>query len=113
MGISDFTIGQMRSKVVFYSNNPVKNDTGGLSDNWSILLTTRGRLRRDSGRKINEQGEIIFSKDYELICRYQNALTIDPKGKILIDGAGYRIKDFRLMDEIRHLYIFILAKNEK
>lgn len=112
MGIADFTIGQMRSKIIFYSNTPVKNDTGGLADNWSELLTTRGRLRRASGQKVNEQGEIVFSKDYELICRHQNDLQIDTKMKVQIDNENYRIKDFRLVDEIRHLFILTLAKNE-
>lgn len=112
MGIADFTIGQMRSRVIFFSNTPAKNDTGGLTDVWSELLTTRGRLRRASGQKMNEQGEIVFSKDYELICRYQNALQIDTKMKVQIDDDNYRIRDYRLLDEIRHIYILTLAKNE-
>jgi hypothetical protein len=112
MAVSDFTIGQMRSSVVFMSNTPIPNDSGGRDDNWNATLTTRGRLRKDTGRKLNEQGEVIFNKDYELILRYQAAIVIDSKGKVVVNSVDYRIKDFTKIDEINHIYRLILSKNE-
>lgn len=103
----------MRSKVTFYSNVPTANDTGGRADNWVEMVVTRGRLRNNSGRKMDEQGEIVFTDEYELICRYQDELLVDAKAKLVIDGESYRIKYKKLIDQIRHIYVFILAKNER
>lgn len=113
MAITDFAIGQMRSSVAFYSNSPAANDSGGHTDNWVLMVTTRGRLRNNSGSKMNEQGQVVFDDSYELICRYEADLVIDPKAKIIIDSNSYRIKYFKLIDEIKHLYQLILAKVQK
>lgn len=105
-----FYIGQMRSVATFYSNTPVPNDSGGRDDNWTVVKSVRARLRKGSGAKKDEQGQVLFNKDYQMICRFNPALAIDPKWKVVIDSEDYRIKDFELVDEIKHWFVFSLAK---
>jgi hypothetical protein len=95
--------------VTFKSNAPVEDEAGGYTDVFSTLVVTRGRLRRQSGAKTLENGEMRFNNDFELICRYQNQLLIDPQSIVEIGGIDYRIKDYQMVDQIRHLYIFTLS----
>jgi hypothetical protein len=109
MSITDFTISQMRSKVTFKSNAPIQDDSGGLTDVFTTLVVTRGRLRKQSGAKTLESGELRFNSDYELICRYQNQLLIDPNAIVEIGGVDFRIKEYQIVDQIKHMFIFILS----
>lgn len=109
----DFQVGQMRSIASFYSNTPVANDSGGRDDNWTLVISVRARLRKGGGHKLDEQGQVIFNKDYKLICRFNPALVIDPKWKVVIDSEDYRIKDFELVDEIKHWFVLTLAKSSR
>jgi hypothetical protein len=109
MSITDFTISQMRSKVTFKSNAPIRDDAGDSTDVFSTLVVTRGRLRQLSGSKTLESGELRFNNDYELICRYQNQLLIDPNSIVEIGGVDFRIKEYQMVDQIKHMFIFILS----
>ncbi len=106
----DFSSGQMRTVAVFYSNEPVANDSGGRDDNWVQVTSTRARLRQDRGKKTNEQGQIIFNKDFQLVCRFKRDITPDAKWKVKIDGEDYRIINFVLYNEIKRWFIFSLSK---
>lgn len=108
----------MRSLVHFLENNATTSatterdvvTTGGLNDNYSLLLTTRGRLRKKSGNRGLDLGLIESKETYELICRYQNALESDLQVdvKILIDGKLFTISSWEKIDEIKHIYRFEL-----
>lgn len=118
MGIKGISIGQMRSVVVFRSNTPTVNatasrdavTTGGQNDVYADFLTTRGRLRKDSGNRHLEQGMIDSEDHYNLICRFQPGLEMFLKvnGKVVVDGRNYTIDNWERVDQISHIYKFKL-----
>lgn len=105
----DIAIGDMRQTGTFKKNTPVPNDTGGFVDSFSDLVTCRGRLRKQKGSKALEDGDTVFNKNYEWICRVQNAIVIDTDTALEISGQLYRILDFEKIDEIRHWYRFVIS----
>lgn len=104
----DFTIGLMRSVGVFMVNTPTINSSGGKGDVYTDSITVRGQLRKRSGRKSDENHEIAFDKSFHFICRFRQEISINSDTQIRIDGNVYRINDFELVDEIKHLYQFNL-----
>ena len=112
MAVVNIAIGEMRSVVLFEQNTPVDNGSGGQEDNFIELLTTRGRLRKNKGYKDIEQGDVVFDKGYELICRWRSDLVINKDTRVTIRGEHYRITDHELVDEIKHWYKFLLSKND-
>jgi hypothetical protein len=109
---NEISIGEMRSVVTFEQNNPADDGSGGQADSFTMLLTTRGRLRKLKGDKNLEQGDIVFDKGYELICRWRSDLVINKDTSVVINSERYRINDFDLQSEIKHLYRFIINKND-
>lgn len=105
------SIGEMRSIVLFEQNNPVDDGSGGQADNYTTLLSTRGRLRQLKSYKDLEQGDILFDRGYELICRWRSDLVINKDTRITINGEHYRITGYELADEIKHWYRFTINKN--
>lgn len=111
-------IGQMRSSVQFLVNVPTAAatttreavTTGGLNDVYSVLLTTRGRLRKKSGNRSFMMGLIEIKESYELICRFQSTLESNLRvdNKVLIDSKTYTLNSWEKIDEINHLYVFDL-----
>lgn len=109
MSTVSISIGDMRQTGTLRKNTPTPNASGGQTDNFSDVLTCRGRLTKQKGNKALEQGDIVFNKGYEWICRFQSAIVID-KGSIwVIGGNTYRINDFEKVDELNHFYRFILS----
>jgi SPP1 family predicted phage head-tail adaptor len=116
MAISDISntaigIGEMRSSVTFEQNNPVDDASGGQVDHFTVLLETRGRLRKLRGNKNLEQGDVVFDAGFELICRWRSDLVINRDTRVTISGDHYRINDYSLQDEIKHWYRFTISKN--
>lgn len=105
-----FSIGECRSIVQFQQNQPVDNESGGQDDVWTIIITTRGRLRKKNGYKDIELGSVQFNKDYELVCRYQSSILINPDTRVLVDGKAYKINDWEMEQEINHLLIFSISR---
>lgn len=111
-------IGQMRSVVVFKTNTPVITatadreavTTGGQNDVYTTLLTTRGRLRKISGGRGLDFGLIENKESYKLLCRFQSALeySITANMKVEVDNKGFTIDTWEKVDEINHLYEFVL-----
>ena len=114
MGLtSPFAIGECRSVVQFQQNTPVDNESGGQDDAWTTTVTTRGRLRKKTGRKEIELGSVQFEKGYELVCRYQSDILINPDTRVLVDGNPYRINDWEAENEINHIIIFSLSRTDE
>lgn len=103
------SIGDMRQKGTLRKNMPVENTSGGMNDNYTDVLTCRGRLRKMKGNKALEQGDFVANKGYEWVCRYQNAIQIDTDSIWVIAGQSYRINDWEKVDEIPHFYRFIIS----
>lgn len=106
-----FSIGSMRQVAIFRQNTPTTDNAGGQGDAYADQVTVRGCLEKKRGNKSLEQSEIVFGKDYVFYCRYNNILTIDTDTIIEINNETYRINNWGLVDEIRHLYQFDISKN--
>lgn len=112
--IEQFSIGQMRTTVIFLSNNPTTSatatreavTTGGQNDVYSSSITTRGRLRKKNGNKDLALGLLSGQDSYELICRFQTAVNsiLKVNGKVLVDSVEYTIQTWEVVDQVRHLY---------
>lgn len=102
------SIGDMRQKGTLKKNTPVPDQSGGSSDNYADVLTCRGRLRKLNGKKGLEQGDVVFNKGYEWICRFQSGIVIDVDSAWKINGVFYKISDYEKVDEINHFYRFVI-----
>lgn len=103
------SIGELRQIGILRRNAPVANDSGGYDDAYTDVLTCRGRLRQQSGRKAMEQGEIVQNKSWEWLCRFQTAIVIDVDSVWSIGGQIYRINDWEKVDQLPHWYRFTLS----
>lgn len=113
----NLTIGQMRQVVYFLVNTPTQSATAtreavgtGKNDVYAVLLTTRGRLRKNNGNRQMLFGMVESSETYDLICRFQSALagSLRVDMKIIIDQKTYTPAAWEKIDEINHLYKFTL-----
>lgn len=100
----------MRSTVVFKSNTPTVTPTRGGKDAYSTLLTTRGRLRKESGDRALSFAMISGQDSYILTCRFQSALESGLKvnGKVTVDGQEFTIASWKKIDQVNHWYEFRL-----
>lgn len=112
MGLKEFHIGLMRSRVNFKKNNPVANLSGGQGDDYTVIVNTRGFLQKLRGGTNLLTGQIVLSRDYVLMCRFQAAIQIDVDTRVNVDGAEFSIKDFEIVDQIKHIYQFNITKDE-
>lgn len=105
--------GDMRSSVIFQKSIPTSDGAGGQVDNYTTFYTCRGRLRQSSGRRSDEQMELVRNKTMELIVRYTTTIAdnLDETTRIIINGDTYMVQNFELVDEIPHWYKFTIAKN--
>ena len=102
-------IGECRSAVEIIQNIPVDNESGGQQDNWSTSVITRGRLRKKTGKKINEAGALIFEEYYELVIRWQQAVIVNSDTRVLVDGKNYLILDMETVKQVQHWIVFKLS----
>ena len=102
------SIGEMRQSGTLRKNNPVNNASGGQNDNYTDVLTCRGRFRQRSANKSLEQGDIVQNKSFEWIIRYQSAVVLDVDSAWVIGGTYYRIASWEKVDQMPHFYRFIL-----
>lgn len=83
--------GELRSQIIFQANDPSSNSSGGGGDNFVDGLITRGRLRKRTGRKMDDSGQLVFQDGYELIVRYSASVPLDSDSRVLIDDIIYSI----------------------
>lgn len=86
----------------------------GYTDNYGILLTTRGKLEKSSGSRGLLSGEIEGNSSYNLTVRYQQAIDVNLSisSKWLIGGIFYTIDAWEKVEEINFYYKFRLSKKE-
>ncbi len=106
-------IGQMRKSVQFCLNIP-SSQGAGYTDNYGVLLTTRGKLEQSSGNRSLSFGEIEGRSSHTLIVRYQQAIEVNVSisAKWLIDGVFYTIESWEKIEEINFYYKFRVNKKE-
>lgn len=102
------TIGQMRSTVRFEKNMPVDTTSGGQTEVYSELLTTKGYLRSRPGTRYLNAGELMIFSSHELICRFQDDFVIDSSVRAVIDDRIFTISGWELIDEKKYYYRFQL-----
>ena len=103
------SIGEMKQVGTLRKNNPLNNTSGGQDDNYTDVLTCRGRFRQRSANKSLEQGDIVQNKTFEWICRFQTAIDLDVDTAWVIGGVYYRIYSWEKVDQVPRLYRFILS----
>jgi hypothetical protein len=106
-------VGQMRKVVYLCLNQPTAQGAGA-TDNYGVLLSTRGALKKYSGSRSLLLGEIEGQTSYELTVRYQVAIeqNISISSKFVIDNVWYTISFWEKVDELNYYYKFRLNKTE-
>jgi hypothetical protein len=107
-------IGKMRSSVRFCINTPTAQGAGG-TDNYGVLLTTRGWLRKSSGNRSLVFGEIAAQSSFVLMVRYQQAITanISISTKLIIDNIWHTVDSWQKKEEgLNFYYEFKLNRKE-
>lgn len=101
-------VGKMRKVVKFYKNTPAQQGAGW-KDNYALLLTTRGYLKKDFGDRNGAFGEISSDSSFTLFVRKQDALqnNLSVSIKLIIDNYWYTINSW---EEVEHLVLFYRFK---
>lgn len=102
-------IGRMKEVVVFLSNTSTQSGAGWV-DNYTTLLTTRGQLTDRGGSRSLSYGEVADNSSMRLIVRFQSALAaaIRSDMKIVISSVTYTFSSYKLIDQRKHLYEFLI-----
>jgi hypothetical protein len=100
-------LGQMNTVVKFEKNTPQSIAGGpGKIDSFAELLTTRGKLVKNSGSRFLDAGEITESNSYSLWVWYQlalyNEISLGAKMLriVLTDGRKFTIATWEKVDEV-------------
>lgn len=98
-------VGELNRVVVFKKNTPVAQGAGN-ADSYATLLTTRGRLRKQSGSRSFGFGELAYDNSFELIVRYDSTLAanLSVSLKVEIDSKTYTITSHDLIDDRQQYY---------
>lgn len=98
--------------VAFKTPTLTTTATGGQTESYSTLVTTRGRLRKQNSARSLSFGEMTFGGTYELITRYQDAIfnAISTGMKVTIDSVDFTITSWEKMNEERFYLRFTIAR---
>jgi hypothetical protein len=104
-------IGKFDKVVVFKTDTP--SDLGaGAEDNYTTLLTTRGRLERNGGGRSGAFADITGTESWTLWVRKQTALVnaLSIAMKVEIEGYLYAVTGWEDIEERHFYYKFSLNK---
>jgi len=106
-------IGKLRQTVYYCLNQPLPQGAG-FNDNYGVLLTCRGYLRKYNGNRSLSVGEISAESTYKLTIRYQQAVAANlaVSNKFIINNEWYTVSSWTKFDEINQYYEFVLNKTE-
>jgi len=109
MAVKAPEIGKLRQIVRFEKNSPTQLGAGK-KDDYDILCTTRGMLRKKRGNRSQSFGEALLESQWELFVRFENTLTNDlgKSVKVVIDNMFFTIDSFELIDQKLRYYYFVL-----
>ena len=107
-----FNFSKMRFTASLQQNNPTSDGSGGQTDNFTTVLTTRVYLEKKSGTENNLSGNVEFFKQYKLMCRFQTGISINADTRWLIGSEVYTISDFERVDMVPHLYTMTITKDQ-
>ncbi|MBA3830209.1 MAG: head-tail adaptor protein [Taibaiella sp.] len=103
--------GLLREVIVFIQDTEVDTDSGGATDSYTTFLTTRGKLRKRSGRRVLEAGFELFDDGYELVVRYQATLLVELDKntlKVVNNGKTFTIASYEIQEQRFKYIIFRL-----
>lgn len=103
----------MKASVSFYTNTPAAQGQGN-KDGYSLLLTTKGYLRKASGNKSLSFGDISTESTYMLTTRYQATIeqNLGASMKIISGGYWYTIESWKKTDERNDFIEFTLNRKD-
>lgn len=106
-------IGKLRQIVKVEVNERVALGAGW-KDNFMPLLNTRGCLRQESGRRVNEQGEAIITKSWVLYTRFQDNLNnnVSKSMRFVVDNRIFAVASYSLVDQKQRYFRFVLNDKE-
>lgn len=106
-------IGDLKKTVTFKVNTPVASTTGGFTDSFSTLLTTKGHLRKKGGSRSLQSGEIEINDLWQLTVRYQSTLETSLSQSVIveIDSRVFTVQAWEKLEEKNFYYLINL--NEK
>lgn len=104
-------VGKLKQTVVFKTNTQTAAESGGFTDSFSELLTTKGYLKKMRGGRNLTSGEIIENNDYELTVRYQPDLTLSQSVRVEIGTRIFSVTGWTKVEEKNFYYVINL--NEK
>jgi hypothetical protein len=114
MALKQPHIGELRQSGTLQTNNPLQQGAGK-KDNYTTLLTCRGRLTQLRSNRGLDLSETTLSNAWEWICRYQIAISNVANKKSIrwqIDGRNFSVNSYELIDQKKHYYRFVLLENE-
>lgn len=84
-------IGRMDKTVKFYRNTSPDKQAGGNSDAYTLLVTTRGELKTQTGGRSGAFSEISANNSYVLTVRKQNALFEELHNPLVRQGLPMKV----------------------
>jgi hypothetical protein len=104
--------GQLKKVVVFQKNTPTTQGAGK-KDSWATLVTTRGFLEKNSGRRSLDNSQKVFDNSWKLITRFESILetNLNTALRVLIDGKYFTIDSWEKKGEKRFHFIFQLSQH--
>jgi hypothetical protein len=106
------SVGSQRSRATFINNTPLPVGAGQ-KDVYSALFTTYLNLRKRSGSRLDDSGELVISKAYEAVGRFASVLDgINKSTKVVIDNRTFTITDWDLIDERKFYYKFQFTQSD-
>lgn len=104
-------IGKMDQICELLQNTPVVLGAGN-QDQYTVLLTTRGFLKKMNGSRASITADILVENSWQLTVRKQNALVSALRAdlKWRIGGKIYTIQTWQDIQEDHFYYLFNLTQ---
>lgn len=103
-------VGLLKKDVTFKVNTQVATGTGGFTDSYSDLLTTKGYLQKKNRGTRLETGEIVVTNAWELTVRYQSSIESNLSQSMIveIDSRLFSVSGWEKLNERNFYYVINL-----
>jgi SPP1 family predicted phage head-tail adaptor len=89
MKCCEMTAGMLNTPVTFQRKTRVANGSGGFTDTWATLRSTRAHVKGLSGFERLQADRVNAETKERLVCRYFADLR--PDDRVLIEGRAHNI----------------------
>lgn len=105
------TIGQMNKRIVFRNVVKTADTSGGKTPVYSTWFTTWGHVEKIRGDRAFDHGFDGLKNNYTIHCFYRSSMSALTKDtRITYNGKDFGINTYELVDEIKHLYRFLVEE---